>query len=237
MSITVSVAVMAHPKRAEMVDDLLGRLDAPATVVWDEISDRHDTGVRSLEAFDPNCTHHMVIQDDALPCRNVVAGVTEALEHVPEGHPLSCYIGQVKPFAREVNRVVAQAHEDVSFLRMAGIYWGPCVVVPTDALPGLCQWFRTQTVKNYDRRMSRWFEDRHRECWYTWPPLVDHRGDESLTHSHTGRRTAHKPLGADRSALDLDWSGEVLSMPNAKQMDERRQRAALKAARRAGVSA
>lgn len=233
MSVSVSVAVMAHPKRAEMVEDLLGRLDVPATVVWDEIQDRHDTGVRSLEAFDPDCTHHMVIQDDALPCRDLVAGVAKALEHVPEGHPMSCYVGNVRPFRAKVNAIVARAHDDVSFIRMAGIYWGPCVVVPTDVLPELCPWFRGATgIKNYDRRMSRWFEAQKRECWYAWPSLVDHRGDESLTHGHTGRRTAHKALGPDRSALETDWSGEVLSMPNAKQMDERRQRDALRAERR-----
>lgn len=233
MTITLSVAVMAHPKRSEMVDDLLERLDAPATVVWDEIQDRHDTGVRSLEAFDPDCTHHMVIQDDALPCRDLTAGVIEALAHVPDGHPLSCYIGRVKPFAREVDRIVAKAHDGVSFIRMAGIYWGPCIVTPTDVLPELCKWFRaTPGIKNYDRRTSRWFEARKRECWHAWPPLVDHRGDESLTHGHTARRTAHKALGPDRSALELDWTGEVLALPNAERMDARRQRAAEKAKQR-----
>lgn len=237
-AISVSVAIMAHPSRAEMVKDLLARLDVPATVVWDEKQDRHDTGVRSLEAFDPDCTHHMVIQDDAVPCRDLVAGVTKALERVPTGHPLSCYIGKVKPFAREVDKIVARAHDGVSFIRMAGIYWGPCIVAPIADLPELTRWFRNaQGIKNYDRRTSRWFERQRRECWYTWPPLVDHRGDESLTHRHTSRRTAHRALGPERSAMKLDWSGEVLSLDNAKQMDEQRQRAAEKAKRRAKARA
>lgn len=236
MTPSVSVAVMAHPKRAEMVEDLLERLDAPAMVVWDEIQDRHDTGARSLEAFNPDCTHHMVIQDDALPCRDIVAGVTRALEVVPEGHPFSGYIGRVKPFAREVSKAVAKA-DGASFIRMAGIYWGPCVVVPTDVLPELCSWFRQSKVKNYDRRMSRWFEARNLECWYAWPPLVEHRGDESLVHGHTSRRTAHKARSANQSALDADWSGHVVSLENAEEMDRRRQRAAEKAARRAKARA
>lgn len=233
MTVSVSVAVMAHPSRAEMVEDLLARLDAPATVVWDEIQDRHDTGVRSLEAFDPNCSHHMVIQDDALSCRDLVAGATEALKWVPAGHPLSAYVGRVKPFAREVSAIVGKADAGVSWIRMAGIYWGPCIVVPTEGLLELCEWFRgAASIQNYDRRTSRWFEARGRECWYTWPSLVDHRGDESLTLGHNQRRNAHQFIGEDVSATEVDWSGEVLSLRHAAQLDQRRQRDAAKAQRR-----
>lgn len=234
MTLSISVAVMAHPSRSEMVDDLLERLDAPATVVWDEIQDRHDTGVRSLEAFDPDCTHHMVIQDDALPCRDLVAGVTEALERVPEGHPFSGYIGRVKPYRAKINAIIEKAHADVSFIRMAGIYWGPCVVLPTAALPQLCPWFRGATgIENYDKRMSEWFKSQKLECWYSWPSLVDHRGDESLTHGHAGKRRAHHALAPEESALDANWSRQVLSMPEAEAFDRERQENARRAARKA----
>lgn len=64
MTPTLSVAIMAHPKREAMVADLLTRLDREVPVVWDQINDRHDTGARAMEAFDPACTHHLVIQDD-----------------------------------------------------------------------------------------------------------------------------------------------------------------------------
>jgi hypothetical protein len=223
---------MAHRSREVLVEDLLARLDAPATVVWDQINDRHDTGARSLEAFDPNCTHHLVIQDDALPCGDLVAGITEALKWIPAGHPFSGYIGRVKPFAKAVSKVVTQAHDEVSFIRMAGIYWGPCVAVPTSSLPELLGWYRSSAVTNYDRRMSRWFEARNTECWYSWPSLVDHRGDESLVHGHTSKRGCHRFLGHEVSARTIDWSGEIISLENAQQMDRRRQRAAVNAARR-----
>lgn len=234
MTVSVSVAVMAHPKRADMVDDLLERLDVPATVVWDEKQDRHDTGVRSLEAFDADCTHHMVIQDDALPCRDLVAGVTEALKWVPAGHPMSCYVGTLKPRSEQVAREVRKATEiGASFLRMEKIHWGPCIAVPTADLPELCEWFRKRsTPQGYDKRTSRWFEQDHRECWYTWPCLVDHRGDDSLHLDFAGRRRAHQFPGEDASALDCDWSGPVFTPDGVARWDAKRQRKADQAAQR-----
>lgn len=224
---SLSVAVMAHPKRATMVDDLLARLDRPAKVVWDQIHDRHDTGLRSLEAFDPTCTHHLVIQDDALPAPDLCAGIERALAWVPDGHPMSCYIGRVKPFRRAVEAAVAKAGDDASWVVMDGIYWGPAIVLPTAVIPEVAAWYtgvNGSKVTNYDRRVSRWFEKRQRACWYTWPSLVDHQGTESLVRGHHAHRRAHR--FDDTSALGHDWSGPVVEMPRTDRLDRERQRAA-----------
>lgn len=61
--VALSVAVMAHPARAAFVDELTGLLDRPAKVVWDERQDRWDTGRRAMLAYDPACTHHLVVLD------------------------------------------------------------------------------------------------------------------------------------------------------------------------------
>lgn len=224
----VSVAVMAHPKRADMVADLLTRLDRPATVVWDECNDRHDTGIRAVEAADPTCSHHLVIQDDALPCADLVAGVERALPHVPAGHPVSLYIGRVKPFRRQVTAATARA-DGASWITMAGVYWGPAIVVPTATVADLSAWWTTakaRKVTNYDRRLSTWFETQGRRCWYTWPSLVDHRGDESLARHHVAERRAHR--FHDGSALAVDWSGPVVDMTRTDRLDRQRQKMAVR---------
>lgn len=226
---SLSVAVMAHPKRAALVDDLLARLDRPAKVVWDEINDRHDTGIRALEAFDQACTHHLVIQDDVLPCRDLVAGAERALTHVPDGHPASLYVGRVQPFRRRVQQAVDQAGDAASWVTMDGVYWGPAIIVPTAVIVDLSTWYRGragQRYQNYDRRVSTWFERRGLACWYSWPSLVEHRGDESLVRDSKAIRTAHRFIGADASALDVDWSGPVARMHNTARLDHQRQRRA-----------
>lgn len=220
---TLSVSIMAHPKREAMVDDLLSRLDRPVQVVWDEINDRHDTGARAMEAFDPTCSHHLVLQDDVLPSPDLIAGVERALEFCPQDVPISLYVGRVRPFVKPVQQAVWAAR-DASWITMRGIYWGPAVILPTSDIPQMLEWFRGpegSAVTNYDRRMSVWYRLMNRDCWYTWPSLVDHRGDESLAHLYRGQRRAHK--FHDGSALDVDWTGKVVNVPRTEEMDDERQ--------------
>jgi len=233
VTVRLSAAVMAHPDRADLVADLLTRLDREVPVVWDQINDRHDTGIRALQAFDPEATHHLVIQDDALPCRDLLATIERALAFVPEGHPVSFYTGRVRPFRQKIERMVRVAGS-ASWLRFPGPYWGPAIVVPTASIPGLVDWWyspRGSGVKNYDRRIARFFQRDGIDCFYSWPSLVDHRGDTSLVTGHTTGRHAHRSLPEHRSGFEVDWSGPVLTLPDAERLDAARQQAALKAKR------
>lgn len=226
--VSLSAQIMAHPSREAMVDTLLASLDRPVGVTWDRVNDRHDTGVRALEAHDPDATHHLVLQDDTLPCRDLLAGIEKALGHVPEGCPASFYIGRVRPFRKAVEKAVTHAGEDASWVVMDGIYWGPAICVPTKVLPELTEWFRGpgKRVTNYDRRVSRWFEKQALRCWYSWPSLVDHQGDESIVWDRTAVRRAHRFHGATSSALDVGWDGAVVEMSRTGRLDVQRQRLA-----------
>lgn len=226
---SLSCAVMAHPKREGMVAELLTMLDRPVPVVWDEIQDRHDTGIRAMTAYDPACTHHLVIQDDVLPCPDLVAGAERALKYVPQDVPVSLYVGKVRPFGRAVTAATAAAGSDASWITMAGIYWGPAVIVPTHLIDDMAAWYRRSAVTNYDRRMSTWFQKRRVLCWYSWPSLVDHRGDESLVNGHGPGRHAHRFHPG--SALEVDWSGPVVDMGGTERLDRNRQARAVRASR------
>ena len=208
-----------------MVDELVGWLDRPTPVVWDEINDRHDTGARAMEAFDPAATHHLVVQDDVIPCVDLLASAERAISYTPGDVPVSFYLGRVRPFAQSVTRAL-KAHPEASWLAMQGIYWGPAVALPTADIPDMLAWFRTVTVENYDRRMSRWYQRRQKWCWYTRPSLVEHRGEESLSHHTKAGRHAYEFLGADTSGLEVDWERDVVQLRKTGAMDLQRQRAA-----------
>ena len=81
------------------------------------------------------------------------------------------------------------------------------------SLPRLRTWSPGATGRpsNYDTRMSRWLGEASR--WYPWPSLV-HRESPSLVpgRGHAGR-VARRFIGADASALDIDYSGSVLRLP------------------------
>jgi hypothetical protein len=219
----LSAAIMAHPDRAPMVEDLEERLDRPVKVVWDEIRDRHDTGVRAIEAFDPAASHHLVLQDDTIIPRDLLAGIERALRYIPQDEPMCLYTGRVRPFAQEVTRAVKAAGDTASWLTMQGIYWGPGIVLPTAHLPELTAWFRRSKIVNYDRRVSAWYCLRDARVWYPWPSLVDHRDGDSLVKGHGAGRHAHAFLGADQSALDVDWTGPVVEVLRTSRMDDARQ--------------
>lgn len=221
----ISVAVMAHPRREEFIPELLSTLDRPAEVVWDQKNDRWDTGRRSMLAFDPAASHHLVVQDDAVLCRDVVAGAERALEYVPDDVPVCLYVGTVRPWPTAVAKLVQATREDTSWLRMGQLNWGVAVVVPTRHIEAMVTWCDTRPdIANYDKRMSRWFEHNDIKVWYTWPSLVDHRDSPSLVKGRKGGRFAHRFVGQDASALDICFDGGVLEMPALNRGGEPRPR-------------
>lgn len=224
--ISLSVAMMAHPKRAEQVDGILDRLDRQdVEVVWDQKDNRWDTGRRSMLAYDPACTHHAVIQDDVLVCRDLFAGCLQALEQVPADVPVCGYVGRVRPFAEMVTMAAGVARRrGASWLTMHTLNWGPLIIVPTAHIPAMIKHCDKLTeILNYDRRLSRYWELVAKvPIWYTWPSLVDHADGPSLVRGRIGTdrtkarhtRVAHTFIGEDASALDVDWSGLSIDAEN-----------------------
>jgi hypothetical protein len=224
MTRTISVALMAHPKRAAQVDAILARLDRDdIEVVWDERNSRWDTGRRSMLAFDPKCTHHAVIQDDVLVCRDLFAGMVRAIECVPSGSPVCGYVGRVRPYSELVTyAAVRAAATGASWLTMHTLNWGPLIIIPTAEIPEMVRHCdKLKDIPNYDRRLSRFFElERDVKVWYTWPSVVDHADGPSLVPGRIGTdrkmrahtRVAHTFIGEDRSALDIDWTGGVIDI-------------------------
>lgn len=221
--VTLSVAIMAHPSRALMVASILKKLDRPnVKVIWDQKRSRWDTGRRSMLAYDPKCTHHLVLQDDILVCRDLIEGYRQALEHTPGDVALCGYVGRVRPNKKQVLMVVQRANAmRASFIRLHTLSWGPAIAVPTEIIPEMIAYCDPlRDVPNYDRRLSRyWEQKRQLLVWYTWPNLVDHADGPSLVPGRIGTnraaravsRVAHNFIGEDRSALEVNWGGPVAS--------------------------
>lgn len=214
---SISVAVMAHRSRERHIPYLLESLDdqyatRPAEVVWDRHNDRWDTGRRSQLAYDPLATHHLVVQDDALLCRDLVAGLLRAVALVPD-HPIGLYTGKVRPAQDTVVRLVDRAQrEHNSWIAMQGPWWGVAVLTPTYLIDEMIAWCdQRPEIQNYDRRMSRFYDHIGLECWYSVPSLVDHRvgdGEPSLVpgRGNGDGRTAYRFLGERASACDVAWT-------------------------------
>jgi len=223
----VSVAVMAHPRRAEFVRDLVDRLDVPAEVVWDRVNNEWDTGRRALLAFDSGATHHLVVQDDALVCADFGAAAVRAADAAGE-RPVCFYTGKVRPHQSIVTRLHAEAlGAGATWLQLPGPWWGVAVMLPTTHLLDLVAWgdTRGRHVANYDKRIARWYGRSATPCWYSVPSLVDHRPEDespSLLPGHAGTRTAHAFIGQETSGLGVQWQ-TTAHLPRLVTPADRRQ--------------
>lgn len=207
---TLSVAVMAHEKRADLVPELVDRLGiGDDQVVWDSgNNNRWDTGRRAMLAHDPDADFHMVIQDDAVVCRDLIPGLQAALDHVPPDALVCPYVGTRRPMAERVEAAVEQAEERrASWIVMQTLNWGVAIVVPTRTIPDMIAWADKLAIPNYDKRVGQYYWRRlNWPTWHPWPSLVDHRDVPSLS-GHGPDRHAHRFAGEDVSALDLPWDG------------------------------
>src|SRR5690606_4281782 len=134
-------------KREHMVGDLVERLGVdPDRVVWDRTNDRWDTGVRAWQHHDPGADWHLVLQDDALICRDLIPGLEKALERVPVESTVSLYLGN-----RGVGlKAAARVPDGVSWVQMPKLIWGVAMCVPTCTIPDMLRWCRSVDLENYD---------------------------------------------------------------------------------------
>lgn len=201
---------MGHPRRLEFINELSKQLPR-VPVVLDNKNNRWDTGARSLLKYERDATHHLVVQDDAIICKDFLAGCRRVAQAAGD-YPVSLYIGRVRPHQRIVSPAVQHVIDTGgAWLRMNGPWWGVAVIIPTMYIEELCEWGASRNhIVNYDKRMTHFFKFKKIECLYTVPSLVDHRSETenpSLVPGRKGDRRAQFFIG-DRSPLDVDWSVE-----------------------------
>lgn len=207
---------MAHPSREDLVADLVGQLDRPVEMVWDRYQDRWDTGVRAWQAHDPDADWHLVIQDDALACRDLIAGLECGLATITEPAVVSCYIGDRHPGVHAIKRAEDQL-EPGSWVVLGSLIWGVAIAVPTSTIADMLTWCERNHHPNYDARIARYYSTwAALPAYYTWPPLVDHKPTPSLVGHPDGRR-GYRFLGAQQSALDLDWSDRSVTVSRPRK--------------------
>lgn len=204
---------MAHPVRANRAEKLAADLGVP--LIWDEHDDVIDTCMRALMSYDSAATHHLVLQDDAIVCGDLLAGLTLACEFAGLDRPVVPYLGSYGYGLDELGKLAQRAGDaGAPWVQSSGPRWGVAVAHPVALLPEVIERYPSLTGKADDARISAIYRTMKVSCWYTVPSLVDHDDDlPSLTKpGWTGhhRRVAVRFLGTDRSALDIDWSGAVL---------------------------
>lgn len=219
----LSCTIRAHPARADLVDGLLNRLGDVA-VVWDDGGGSWDTGRRAWLEHDPDANWHLVLEDDAVVCRDLLPGVEKALELLPECSVASLYLGNQG--RGDLARAIPY-HGD-AWIRGPHLIWGVAIAVPTASIADMVARCDRSSLEDkvYDARLGRYYQyyRNHWPAYFCWPSLVDHRDVPSLLDGNPGRYAVNF-IGTDASALhDFDpttatASGTTTSMRGVPMAD------------------
>ena len=211
----LSVAIQHTPNHADrrkwvkaMVEQLRSENpEIPVTV----IEDTHHEGCwptyrRALEAA-CGSSHHLVLQDDLGLCRDFIGSVREVIRARP-GNLIALYTN---------SRAVFQARQrGKSWVEKSGVS-GPAVIWPKELIGEFVEWqdahidgrFPWDTV-----RVSMWLIKTSKPAFATVPSLTEHLGCGASLLGLNGRsKVAAWYVGADRSALGIDWSQGLESPP------------------------
>jgi hypothetical protein len=193
-----------------MVHRLIDKMGIAADrVVWDRRDDMWANGVRSWQHHDETADWHLVIQDDAVACEDLLLGLERALERVPASATASAYMGNQPRGQRAAQ--AAQEYDDTSFVRLSRLVWGVAMIAPVYTIGDMLRWTRNYDCPGYDTRVAMYYRAALGfPCWFTWPSLADHHEGPSLIDHSDGRRAVNF-AGEDVSALKLDWGGRVVS--------------------------
>jgi hypothetical protein len=210
--VSLSAVVMGHPARRGRAERLAAGLGVE--VVWDRHQDVTETCLRALQAYDPAASHHLVLQDDAVPCRDLLAGLDRACA-VAGNRPVSAYLGTYGPRMDQFGHKAAKAGKlGAPWVEGGGPRWGVANAHPVALLPEVIRQYQDVHSRCDDARLNAVYGRLQVPCWYTIPCLVDHDDNlPSLTKpGWTGhhKRVAFRFIGADVSALDVDWTGPVI---------------------------
>jgi hypothetical protein len=108
-----------------------------------------------------------------------------------------------------VAKAVAKA-KNVSWLRSNLLYWGVCIVIPTNHIADMLD-FVSDRKELYDFRIGWAYMRQRLPVFYTNPSLVDHDDDLGSILGHgeaPGRRIAHNFIG-DKKPI---WNNRVLDI-------------------------
>lgn len=204
----LSIAVMAHPKRRDHVEQMIPKLDIGKRS-FQVVYDHHSEGLwanaqRAWRAYDPKATHHLVIQDDLAVCKDLIAGAEKALAVAPRG-VVSLFSGS--------GMIKDALERDVSWAVTPTVSWAQALTLPVDMIEPWLDWCLVNVRQHYkydDARLAMYCLEHDLRVWHTCPTLVEHLGAaESLIGgaASIGGRPRHGVafIGEDRSALEIDW--------------------------------
>jgi len=207
--VRLSITILHHPSRAARLPGLLDAVQEGRWVAGVSTDDSGQPPSLAGLAYNflraavppPGATHHLVLQDDAVPCRDFVRSVGRALQARPQ-HAVGLYSARAA-----CRRALEQGQ---SWAELYGELWGLAILMPAGWWREFLQFNRAAFTSNDrfhdDARVALWLAWQGRSTWCTVPSLLDHAAGESLLKHNSRKSRASWALAPHESGLVYDWS-------------------------------
>jgi hypothetical protein len=208
----ISISIMAHPKRKHMIEHICHRLGYEPPISWESGGGRWETGKSAWMMHDKNATHHLVLQDDSLPCLDLPQTVERVVEIVPD-KPISLFARSKKYYN---NFIELARRKKASFMVLGRLNWGVAVLLPTkDIVPMIDYADRECRLPNYDMRIALYYLSLGILTYYTMPSLVGHRTNGGSLVWKTFEKQQHNRyaryfIGSAKSGLTIKWNDKTV---------------------------
>ncbi|QPX62799.1 glycosyltransferase [Mycobacterium phage Plumbus] len=176
-----TIGIVAHTKRAEQAHRLMETVGAAYMSI--------DNGTLGCESNHRKVWQHLtrhntdwlvVLEDDAIPCNNFRDQLDAALAVAPSP-VVSLYLGRERP--REYQQRIAKAADTTAhWLTCRRLLHAVGIAIHAALVPNMLN--NLPNGKPIDEAISAWARRQSHTIAYTWPSLVDHADEPSLT----GRR-------------------------------------------------
>ncbi len=171
-NIKLSVTVMAHPKREEWAKELQSELNAH--IEWDNGVSVWETAKRAWLSYDPQATHHMVIQDDAIISQDLIKTLEKAIKERPNDIITPCTIAYKMTSRDRMEYERLYRHHQKWFVTQLNLS-GVAIIIPTDIIEEMVEYCDTLPTPHDDKKILQFAKDKQMAIYNTVPSLVDHR--------------------------------------------------------------
>jgi len=183
----ISISIMAHPSRAEMVEYIKERL-GNIPVSFDKGQGIWENCKAAWRLHDPKAEWHIVVQDDAIICNDFIKKAIEVLEIAEKkGCAASLFFGK-----RLLLKETAKQGMKTGFIIRKMLHWGLAICLPVRLIEEMIAFGDKMNIQQDDARISYFLQSKKIPIYYPMPSLVDHRIGKSLVNDPGENRTAYK---------------------------------------------
>ena len=204
----IVVAIQAHPRRAELAEALLDRLDGRASIVWDPDPDGPAspwrTYRRCIETAPEDASHLCIIQEDVVLCKGFRTAVEAAVTIRPTQLLILCVTSQGGQHRVAVQRACQQGD---SWAELPLGHWisAICNCWPIELAHSFVSWVDAQNFPSQfgsdDEIIGRWARANGIRPLASVPSLAQH---PDLVPSVISRRRRNGSNRARQAAIFVD---------------------------------